>query len=150
MEIDTGARCNVMPLYKVNELFGQEWLVQWLSPPTLWIKAYSDQEVKVLGPIVLYMHTSKKTDRVMWQVKNTTGVPILGRTQAKHMNYVSYPEICAPVSQRNLKSTDYVHSLEPTQGSLQTAPEEHGMATGVKSDQIKEPQSPESLGTRMQ
>ena len=24
MEIDTGAGCNVMPLYKVNELFGQE------------------------------------------------------------------------------------------------------------------------------
>ena len=25
VEIDTGAGCNVMPLYKVNELFGQEY-----------------------------------------------------------------------------------------------------------------------------
>ena len=51
--IDTGAECNVMLLYKVKELFGQEWLVQRLSPSTVRIKAYSDQEVKVLGSIVL-------------------------------------------------------------------------------------------------
>ena len=94
--------------------------MQRLSPPTLRIKAYGDQEVKVLGSIVLYMHTSEKTDRVTWQKMNTNGVPILGSTQAKHMNYVSYPEIHAPVSQNSLKSTDYVHSLETTQCSLQS------------------------------
>ena len=81
VEIDTGAGCNVMLLYKVKELFGQEWLVQRLSPLTVRIKAYSDQEVKVLGSIVLCMHTKEKTDRVTWQVTDTTGVPILGRTQ---------------------------------------------------------------------
>ena len=32
-KIDTGAGCNAMPLYKVHEIFGQEWLVQRLSPP---------------------------------------------------------------------------------------------------------------------
>ena len=62
IEIDTGAGCNVMLLYKVNELFGQEWLVQRLSPPTVRIKAYGDQEVKVIGSIVLYMYTNEKTD----------------------------------------------------------------------------------------
>ena len=71
------------------------------------------------------------------------------------MNYVSYPEIHAPVSQNSLKSTDYMHSLETTQCSLQsrktalnmdsqqTTPEEHRMATRTKSDVMKEPQSPE-------
>ena len=61
------------------------------------------------------MYTSEKTDRVIWQVTKTTGVPILGRTQAKLMNYISYPEICAPkdqeqspISADSLKSTDYV------------------------------------------
>ena len=119
------------------------------------IKAYGDQEVKVLGSMVLYMHTSEKTERVTWQVTNTTGVPVLGRTQAKCMNYVSYPEIHAPVSQNSPKSTDYVHSLEITQCSLQsrktapnmdsqqTTPEEHRMATRAKSEVMKEPQSPE-------
>ena len=125
IEIDTGAGCNVMPLYKVHELFGQEWLVQRLSPPTVRIKAYGDQEVKVIGSIVLYIYTSEKTDKVVWQVTDTTGVPVLGRVQAKLMKYISYPEIQAPqeqgqsqVSQNSLKSTDYVHSLKTTNHSL--------------------------------
>ena len=77
--------------------------------------------------MVLYMHTSEKTDRVTSQVTNTTGVPILGRTQAKYMNYVSYPEIHAPVSQ---------NSLETTQCSLQarkTAPNMDSQQTTVCS-----------------
>ena len=45
------------------------------------------------------MYTSEKTDRVIWQVTKTTGVPILGRTQAKLMNYITYPEIHAPKDQ---------------------------------------------------
>ena len=127
VEIDTGAGCNMMPLYKVKELFGQEWLVQRLSPPTVRIKAYGDQEVKVLGSIVLYIHTKEKTYRVTWQVTDTTGVPILGRSQAKHMNYINYPEIHVPqqqppVSQSSLKSTGYIHSLETVQHSLQSDP----------------------------
>ena len=69
------------------------------------------------------MYTSKKTDRVTWQVMNTTGVPILGRVQVKLINYISYPEIHAPESQEHqpvsvdsLKSADYVHSLETMGG----------------------------------
>ena len=99
-------------------------------------------------------------DRVIWQVTDTTGVPILGRAQAKHMNYISYPEIHAP--QNSLKSTDYIHSLETTQCSLQsaktaqpmdslqstsshdqTAQEEHRMATKEKSGTAHEPESPQ-------
>ena len=71
------------------------------------------------------MNMSEETDRVIWQVTDTTGVPILGRTQAKLMNYISYPEIHAPlrqgqspVSMDSLKSTDYEHSLETTNNSL--------------------------------
>ena len=87
------------------------------------------------------------------------GVPILGRTQAKLMNYISYPEIHAPpgqeqspVSTDSLKSTDYVYSLETMNRSLQstktaqstdslkttpttdqTSQEEHRAATRAKS-----------------
>ena len=110
---------------------------------------------------------SEKTDRVIWQITDTTGVPILSRTQAKLMNYISYPEIHAPlgqgqspVSTDSLKSTDYVHSLETTSNSLQstktaqsmdslkTAPttiqatqEEHRAATRAKSSRAHEPKS---------
>ena len=68
----------------------------------------------------------EKTDRVIWQVTDTAGVPILGRVQANLMKYISYLEIHAPreheqspVSQDSLKSADYVHSLKTTNHSLQ-------------------------------
>ena len=80
-----------------------------------------------MGSIVLHMYTSEKTDIVIWQVTDTMGVPILGRTQAKLMNCISYPEIHAclaqkqsPVSTDSLKSTDYIHSLETANNSLQS------------------------------
>ena len=122
-----------------------------------------------MGSIVLYMYTSEKTDRVIWQVTNTTGVPILGRIQAKLMNYISYPEVHAPKSQEqspvsadSVKSTDYVYSLETTNSSLQsektvqsmdslkttsttdqTAQEENRAATRVKSSTAHGPKSPQ-------
>ena len=115
------------------------------------------------------MYTSEKTDRVIWQVTKTTGVPILGRTQAKLMNYISYPEIRAPkdqeqspVSANSLKSTDCVYSLETVDSSLQfaktaqsmdshkttpttdqTTQEEHRAATRVKSITAHGPKSPQ-------
>ena len=57
------------------------------------------------------MYMSEKTDMVIWQVTDTTGVPILGRAQAKLMNYISYlkihpPQEQSPDSQDSLKSTD--------------------------------------------
>ena len=111
------------------------------------------------------MYTSEKTDRVIWQVTDTMGFPILGRTQAKLMNYISYPEIHAPlgqgqspVSTDSLKSTDYVHSLKTTNNSLQStktvqstdslkttpttiqaAQGEHSAATRAKSSRAYEP-----------
>ena len=108
-------------------------------------KAYGDQEVKVIGSITLYMYTSENTDRVIWQVTNMTGVPILGRTQAKLMNYISYLEIHAPKDQEwspfsanSLKSTDYVYSLETTDSSLQfgkTAQSMNSLKTTPTTDQ---------------
>ena len=129
-----------------------------------------------MGSIVLYMYTSEKTDRVTWQVTNTTGVPILGRVQAKLMNYVSYPEIHAlknqehqPVPADSLKSTDYVHSLETMGDSLQSkkaaqsmdslnttpatkqaAQEEHRNATRAKSTTAHGPKFHKSHSAKVQ
>ena len=60
-----------------------------------------NQGIWVLGSIVLHMHTNEKADRVIWQVTDTSGFPILGRTQAKLMNYISYPEVHAPQQQQS-------------------------------------------------
>ena len=59
------------------------------------------------------MHTNQKADRVIWQVTDTTGIPILGRTQAKLMNYISYPEIHAPQQQHSSVSQDSIKSTVP-------------------------------------
>ena len=85
---------------------------------------------------------SEKTDRVIWQVTDTTGVSILGRAKAKLMNYISYlkkhpPKEQSPVSQDSLKSTDYVHSLKTTNYSLQstkTAQSMDSLKTTPKTD----------------
>ena len=56
------------------------------------------------------MHTNKKADR------DITGVPVLGRTQAtqaKPMNYISYPEIHAPQQQQSSVSQDSIKSTDP-------------------------------------
>ena len=108
---------------------------------------------------------------IIWQVTDTTGVPVLGRVQAKLMKYISYLEIHAPqeqeqspVSQDSHKSADYVHSLKTTNHSLQstktaqymdslkttpktdqTAQEEHRAATKAKSSTAHK-----SLGARVQ
>ena len=110
---------------------------------------------------------SEKTDRVIWQVTDTTGVPILGRVQTKLMNYISYLEIHAPqeqeqspVSQDSLKSADYICSLKTTTHTLQstkttqstdslettpktdqTAQEEHRAVTKAKSNTAHKPKS---------
>ena len=115
------------------------------------------------------MYMSEMTDRVTWQVTNMTGVPILGRVQAKLMNYISYVEIHAPkyqehqpVSADSLESTDYIHSLETMEDSLQSkktaqsmdslkttpatnwaAQEEHRNATRAKSTTAHGPKSPQ-------
>ena len=96
---------------------------------------------------------------------DTVGVPILGRTQAKLINYISYPKIHpfhgqSPVPKDSLKSTDYIHSLETANHSLQytktvqsmdslktvpkanqTAQEEHRVATKAKASTVYEPKS---------
>ena len=106
---------------------------------------------------------SEKTDSYLASYRYNRGSIILGRAQAKLMNYISYPKIHptqeqSPVSQDSLKSTDYVHSLKTTRHSLQstktaqsmdslkttpktdqTAQEEHRVATKAKASTTHEP-----------
>ena len=72
------------------------------SPRTLWSGMTNTETIPtnskdqgiwqpVIGSIVLYMYMSEKTDRVIWQVTKMTGVPILGRIQAKLMKLYQSP-----------------------------------------------------------
>ena len=106
------------------------------------------------------MHTSEKADRVIWQVTDTMGIPILGRAQAKFMSYISYQEIHAPQQQQSSVSRDSIKSTVPKFDQKfdwsnltrnltdqlkvdQTSQEEHQGVTKAKSGAAHEPKSPQ-------
>ena len=87
-EVDTGAGCNILLVYKVKVLFGQEWL-DCLQPPTVYIEAHGGKPVHNLGSCIVYLHNGKQTFRVLCQVTDTNGYFILGSEQAQQMNCIS-------------------------------------------------------------
>ena len=89
-EVNTGAGCNILPAHKAQQLFGQEWLEK-LDQPRVHIEAYGGQSVHSLGSCVLHLHIDNKAFPTVFEVTNMTGLIILGRTQAKAMDYIQFP-----------------------------------------------------------
>ena len=89
-EVDTGASCNILPLYKAKALFGEDLK---LGKPTANLKGYNVSPVENLGSCIVYLYHGNKTYRVLCEVADSKGHIILGRTQALVMEYVSFPEI---------------------------------------------------------
>ena len=92
-EVDTGASCNILPLYKAKGLFGDNLK---LGKPTVNLKGYNDSPVENLGSCIVYLYHGNKIYRIYTQSK---GHMILGRNQALIMEYVSFPEIQKPAVQ---------------------------------------------------
>ena len=49
-----------------------------------------------LGSCVLHLHIDNKAFLTIFEVTNTTGLIILGRTQAKAVDYIQFPQIWLP------------------------------------------------------
>ena len=94
-KVNTGAGCNILPVHRVKELFGKEWL-ETLNPPKVQIEAYGGQSVHSLGSCVLHLHIENKAFPTIFEVTDTSGPIILGRSQAKAMGYVQFPQIMKP------------------------------------------------------
>ena len=95
-EVDTGASCNILPLYKAKALFGKDLK---LGKPTVNLKGYNDRPVGNLGSCIVYLYHGNKIYRVLCEVTDSKGHVILGRKQALVMEYVSFPEIQKPAVQ---------------------------------------------------
>ena len=95
-EVDTGASCNILPLYKAKALFGEDLK---LGKPTVNLKGYNDSPVGNLGSCIVYLYRGNKMYRVLCEIANSKGHMILGRKQALVMEYVSFPEIQKPAVQ---------------------------------------------------
>ena len=62
-EVDTGAGCNILLLYKVREIFKQQQLS--LDQPTVYIQAFGGQTVRNLG-FMHGLHAHKRQNSQSW------------------------------------------------------------------------------------
>jgi len=127
-EVDTGATCNILPLYKAKALFGDDLK---MGKPTVNLKGYNDSPVENLGSCIVYLYHGNKRYRALCEVADSKGRMILGRKQALVMEYVSFPEIQEPAVQAK------------TDTSIKTAKEEPAKSTnGPKIPRAQERTDP--------
>ena len=60
------------------------------------IKALGGSVVHVLGSMTIFLHVGNKTFKALCQVTNTDDCLLMGRTLAKAMGYINYPDIKPP------------------------------------------------------
>ena len=103
-EIDTGAGCNVMPLYLQKSLFGDKSL----TPTSVQILGYGESPVANLGACTIAIHTGDRQQPQMatCQVTDTRGYLILGRETAQQVGYLAFPEVTPP----SFTSTPQIHT----------------------------------------
>ena len=103
-EIDTGAGCNVMPLYLYISLIGDKSL----TPTSLQMFGYGESLVPSVGACTIVIHTGDRQQPQIatCQVTDTRGYLILGRESAQQVGYIAFPEVTKP----SLTSTPQIHT----------------------------------------
>ena len=102
-EIDSGAGCNVMPLYMYKSLFGDKDL----TPTPVQIFGYGDSPIANLGACAITIHTGNKQPQMATcQVTDTRGYLILGRGTAEKVGYIDFPMVKPPA----LTSAPQIHT----------------------------------------
>ena len=110
-EIDTGARCNAMPLYLHKSLFGDKSL----TPTSVQIFGYGESPVANLGACTIAIHTGdrQQPQTATCQVTDTRGYVILGRETAQQVGYIAFPEVTPPSLTSTLQIHTSVNALRP-------------------------------------
>ena len=103
-EIDSGAGCNVMPLYLHKSLFGDKEVL----PTSVRIFSYGESPAANLGACTIAIHTGNSQDPQMatCQVTDTRGYLILGRETAQKVGYIAFIDRIPP----SLTSTPQIHT----------------------------------------
>ena len=116
-EIDTGAGCNVMPLYMYKSLFGDKELM----PTPVQIFGYGESPIANLGACTITIHTSNKQPQMATcQVTDTRGYLILGRTTAQQVGYIDFPVVTPPDLNRVPQVHTSVNVLRPNLDETKT------------------------------
>ena len=96
VEVDTGADCNVIPVYLFSKIFGSK------QPESsdARIQAYGGMPVTIVGKCTVFIHKSDGTQTsAVFQVTHHNGHAIIGRSTSRDIGYVNLPAIeCPPLS----------------------------------------------------
>ena len=116
-EIDTGAGCNVMPLYMYKSLFGDKEPM----PTPVQIVGYGESPIANLGACTITIHTSNEQPQLATcQVTDTRGYLILGRTTAQQVGYIDFPVVTPPALTRVPQVHTSVNALRPNVDEVKT------------------------------
>ena len=116
-EIDTGAACNIMPLYMYKSLFGDKELI----PTPVQIFGYGESPIANLPVCTITIHTSNKQPQMATcQVTDTRGYLILGRTTALQVGYIDFPVVTPPALTRVPQVHASVNALSPNLDEVKT------------------------------
>ena len=87
------------------------------------IKAFGGCSVHVLGSMTVVLHVGNKTFKALCQVTNTDDCLLMGRTLAKAMGYINYPDIKPPTkSKQSMQANIKAAQIEMNTVDTKAAP----------------------------
>ena len=108
VEVDTGADCNVMPVYLFSKFFGNKQL----KSSSARIQAYGGMSVTIVGKYTVIIHKSDGTQTsAVFQVTHHNGHAIIGRSTSREIGYVHFLAIACPP----LSMTPITHAVQTIQ-----------------------------------
>ena len=131
-EVDTGAGCNILPLYKAKALFGDELS---LNSPTVTLSGYNDAPVQNLGSCHVYLYHGSNSYKILCQVADSRGPMLLGRHDALKLGYVNFPSINPPEVKAKAETTIKAVAVEPVIPQVQKITS-HSITVNGKTHQL--------------
>ena len=129
VKVDTGADCNVMPVYLFSKIFGSKQP----EPSDVRIQAYGGMPVTIVGKCTVIIHKSNGTQTsAVFQVTHHNGHAIIGRSTSRDIGYVNLPAIeCPPLSM-----TPITHDVQTLQQHVEQ-PRMHKTQSSTTIDNIR-------------
>ncbi|XP_055590558.1 uncharacterized protein K02A2.6-like [Uranotaenia lowii] len=85
VKLDTGAHCNVLPLWMVEKLD----LLLLKPSPTKWLLTFSNHKMRVLGEVDPVCTVKQKQSRITFKVVEERVIPLLGRKTCIAQNLIT-------------------------------------------------------------
>ena len=102
-KIDTGASGNILPLWKLKDLYGNHWK-DVLSPTRAQLAAYNNTPIPCLGSITIScQYKDSPWEKQTWYVVNVDGPVIVGLPTCRKLDVVTINEIHRSISEKGAR-----------------------------------------------